>query len=133
MMKPVPVADDVSRPFWDGCKAHKLLIQKCRDCGTPRFPPSAVCAKCQSSETEWVEVSGRGTVYSWIVVVHPVPREVYGDEVPYVVALIDLEEGVRMVSNIVGCDPHAVTDGMPVEVTFVAEGDTVLPKFQPRG
>ena len=76
--------------------------------------------------------SGRGTVFSWIVVVHPVPKEVYRDDVPYVVALVELEEGVRMPTNIIGCDPQAITADMAVEVVFdqVAD-DLVLPRFRP--
>ncbi|WP_342641057.1 Zn-ribbon domain-containing OB-fold protein [Rhodoligotrophos ferricapiens] len=131
--KPVPVADSDSAPFWEGCRAHRLMIQRCGSCKTPRFPPMRTCPKCHSTETEWFKASGRGTVYSWIVVQHPVPREVYGQDVPYVVALIDLEEGVRMVSNVIGLDPHAIIGNMPVEVTFEeGQGGVVLPKFKPR-
>ncbi|MGF7159393.1 hypothetical protein FHS85_001012 [Rhodoligotrophos appendicifer] len=131
--KPIPVPDADSAPFWDGTRAHKLLIQRCTNCGTLRFPARKSCGHCHSDASDWTEVSGKGRVYSWIVVNHPVPREVYGQEVPYVVALIDLDEGVRMVSNIIGCDVHAVTAEMPVEVVFEAgQGGMVLPKFKPQ-
>lgn len=131
--KPVPVPDSDSELFWRGCREGRLLIQRCSDCRTPRFPAREHCAKCHSNENEWIEASGRGKVFSWIVVVHPVPREVYGSDVPYVVALIDLTEGIRMASNIVGCDPHAVYAGMEVEVSFEKRPDgVVLPKFRPR-
>ena len=133
LSKPVPVADADSEPFWEGCREHRLLIQRCTSCGTFCFPPHRSCPKCRSEASDWVEASGRGNVYSWIVVNHPVPREVFAGEVPYVVALIDLDEGVRMASNIIGCDPHAVTAGMPVEVVFEqGQGGMVLPKFRPR-
>ena len=81
---------------------------------------------------QWVRASGQGKVYSWIVVTHPVPREVYGDEVPYIVALIDLAEGTRMASNIIGCKPDDVVADMAVEVVFedVSE-DVTLAKFRP--
>ncbi len=131
-MKPVPVPDADSEPFWSGCRAHRLRIQECTACGTRRFPPHRLCPACHSDQSRWIDASGRGRVYSWITVVHPVPKEVYAGDVPYVVALIELEEGVRMVSNIVGCDPHAVTAAMPVEVTFEpGPSGFVLPKFKP--
>ncbi|MBI4968647.1 MAG: Zn-ribbon domain-containing OB-fold protein [Rhodospirillales bacterium] len=130
--KPVPAPDPDTKPFWDGCRKHELLIQECDACGRFHFPPAGRCPHCGATGSRWVKASGKGTVYSWIVVVHPVPKEVYAGEVPYVVALVDLEEGVRMATNIVGCDPHAVTANMPVEVSFqdVAD-DLTLPCFRP--
>lgn len=130
--KPLPSPDPESAPFWEGCREGRLLIQRCRTCGTHRFPPTDFCPACRSHETEWVEASGRGRVFSWIVVRHPVPKEVYAGEVPYVVAIVALEEGVRMVSNLVEVAPEAVTADMAVEVRFrpAAEG-IVLPVFAP--
>jgi uncharacterized OB-fold protein len=130
--KPVPVPDAVSRPFWDGCARHQLLIQRCAACGRFRHPPGPACPGCGSRETRWIEVSGRGRVFSWVVVRHPVPLDVYRTDVPYVVALIDLHEGVRMVSNIVGCDPDSIIVDMAVSVCFVPYGpEHVLPQFSP--
>ncbi len=130
--KPIPVADAETAPYWDGCREGRLLIQQCADCRRRRFPPHRLCPHCHSANADWVEATGRGKVYSWIVVNHPVPKEVYREEVPYVVALIELEEGVRMVSNIVGCDPHDVAADMPVSVFFEpADGGMVLPRFRP--
>jgi uncharacterized OB-fold protein len=130
--KPLPVPDPDSQLFWQGCKRHKLLLQRCADCGRYRYPPAPVCAHCRSRAAEWREASGRGRVYSWIVVHHPVPREVYAAEVPYVVALIELEEGVRIASNVVGCAADAVAADMPVSVTFEDVNETIsLPKFRP--
>ena len=131
--KPLPEPDADSRPYWDGCARHKLMLQRCGGCGRYSFPPSPACPDCHEHTTEWREATGRGSVYSWIVVTHPVPKPVFGDDVPYVVTLIELEEGVRMPSNVVGCEPGAVEDGMAVEVVFddVAEG-VALPKFRPR-
>ena len=132
--KPVPVPDPDSAPFWEGCRQGRLLIQHCRTCGHHQFPPGNVCSSCGADTVEWKEASGRGTVFSWIVVVHPVPKPVYAGDVPYVVALVELEEGVRMPTNIVGCDSSAITAGMPVSVFFdpVADG-VVLPRFRPTG
>jgi uncharacterized protein len=130
--KPRPEPDTESAPFWNGVRQHKLLVQECARCGTRRFPATTYCAHCQSGESRWIECTGRGEVFSWVVVRHPVPKETYANEVPYVVALITLDEGPRLVSNIVGCDPHAVEAGMRVKVRFEDQSDgTVLPKFEP--
>lgn len=132
--KPVPVPDPDSAPFWEGCRRSRLLIQRCRACDHAQFPPSSVCAHCGSDDVAWVEAAGTGTVFSWIVVRHPVPKPVYAADVPYVVALIELAEGVRMPSNVIDCAPEDVRAAMPVEVTFrkVSE-DVVLPLFRPIG
>lgn len=130
--KPLPVADVETRPFWDACRQGKLMLQRCTHCGHHRFPPTYFCSKCQSAGHEWIESKGRGRVFSWIIVRHPVPREVYDADVPYVVALIELDEGVRITSNIVGIAPEKVTADMPVRVIFRQATDEVtLPLFEP--
>jgi uncharacterized protein len=129
--KPVPSPDADSAPFWRACRSRKLLLQRCVSCGAVRFPPSGMCPQCRSTAAEWIEASGRGTLYSWIVVHHPVPKEVYAADVPYVVALVELEEGVRMPTNLVGCAPHAIRGGMPVEVVFdEVSAELTLPRFR---
>jgi uncharacterized OB-fold protein len=130
--KPLPYLDPESRPFWEGAKAHKLLLVQCRSCKTHRFPPTTFCAKCSSDAYDWVEAKGTGKVFSWIVVRHPVPKEVYAAEVPYIVALIALDEGVRMTSNIIDCKPEDVTADMRVSVTFRdVTPEITLPAFTP--
>lgn len=104
--RPRPEPDPDSRAYWDACRKHRLIVQYCSNCKTPRFPPGPVCSVCGSTERFWKEASGRGRIFSWIVVRHPVPAEIFAAEVPYVVALIDLEEGVRLPSNVVGCSPE---------------------------
>src|SRR5688572_22551207 len=131
LAKPTPVVDHLSAPFWEGCREDQLLVQTCGECGTPRFPPGPMCPACGSEQSAWKPATGRGRVYSWIVVRHPIPAEIYASDVPYVVALIDLDEGVRMPTNIVDCAPEAVTAGMPVEVCFRTVGDLRLPQFRP--
>ena len=132
--KPVPVEDPDSAPFWAGCRDHQLLVQHCLHCGTPRYPARPHCYECQSTRHEWRAASGLGSVYSWIVVHHPVPKDIYAGDVPYVVALIDLDEGVRVASNIIDCDPAAISDGMRVAVLFEQVTPQVtLPKFRPAG
>lgn len=134
MLPPLPVADPLTKPFWDGCREQRLLVQKCRACGSVRHPPGPVCLECRSPEADWIDSKGQGSVYSWIVVRHPIPAEVYADKVPYVVALIDLDEGTRVVSNITHCDLEAVEAGMRVEVYFRQATETVtLPQFKPVG
>ena len=131
-LKPLPVVDIQSEPFWSACKEERLVIQKCNVCGTHRFPAMHYCANCQSDSYDWVEASGKGKVFSWIIVNHPVPADVWGDDVPYAVGLIELDEGPRMVSNIVECDHDDIFGDMPVEVTFEAAGEHFkLPKFKP--
>ena len=130
--KPLPVPDPETRPFWEACRRGRLMLQRCSDCGHVRFPPTRFCARCRSARCEWVDSKGEGQVFSWIVVRHPVPRDMYAQDVPYVVALIELAEGVRVPSNIVGCAPEDVTAGMPVSVIFRAvTPDITLPLFQP--
>ena len=130
--KPIPVLDVETRPFWEACQKGRLMLQRCTDCGHIRFPPTHFCAKCRSVKCDWVESKGHGRVFSWIVVRHPVPRDVYAQEVPYVVALIELDEGVRIPSNIIDCKPEDVSAGMPVSVVFRAvTPDVTLPLFQP--
>jgi uncharacterized OB-fold protein len=115
--------------FWDGVREHRLLIQRCAQCGALRHPPRPMCPECQSLEWDTVEASGRGTVYSFVVPHHP-PLPWFPE--PYVVALVDLEEGTRIVTNLVGVVPAAVTTGMRVAVRFEHfDDDVVLPLFAP--
>ena len=95
-----------------------------------RWPPGPMCPIARRPRRDWISVSGRGTLYSWVVAVHPVDP-VLADQVPYVVGLVELEEGVRVVGNVEGCPPHEVTVGMPVEVFFEEVGDVRLPNFAP--
>jgi uncharacterized OB-fold protein len=130
--KPIPVPDPDTAPFWAGCRESRLLIQHCEACGHNQFPPSNLCAHCGAGGLSWKQASGAGKVFSWIVVRHPVPKPVYAQDVPYVVALVELAEGVRMPSNIIGCSPEDVVADMPVKVTFKQVTDeVVLPLFEP--
>ena len=130
--KPLPVLDPETRPFWEACRRGRLMLQRCSDCGHIRFPPTRFCARCRSVNCEWIDSKGEGRVFSWIVVRHPVPKDVYAMDVPYVVALVTLEEGVRMPTNIVGIDPDAVTAYMPLKVQFRdVTPEITLPVFAP--
>ena len=126
---PLPRPTPLSRPFWDGCNEGELRVQRCEDCGTHVFIPNFVCTSCFSESLEWVVSSGKGTVYSWTVVHRP-QRPSF--RCPYAVAIVELEEGYHMLSNLLGVDPEAVAVGMPVEVEFVKSSDDItLPYFKP--
>jgi uncharacterized OB-fold protein len=127
--KPVPVASLESKPYWEGIRQHRLLIPSCKDCGHQWFPPSLLCPNCNSAHTGWTEGSGRGKIFSYVVF-HRVYHRGFATEVPYVVALIELDEGPRLLSNIVGKPPEQIACEMPVQVIFedVAE-DVTIPKF----
>ncbi len=129
--KPLPSVNKETSPYWEGCRRGELLIPRCRDCGWYQFYPRAVCGNCLSQNIEWVPSSGRGQVYSYTVI-HQNQSPGFASEVPYVLAYIELEEGVRMMSNVVNCPPDEVRIGMPVEVLFEpATKEITLPKFRP--
>ena len=106
-------------------------MQRCQDCQAYQFYPRGICAGCWSSDVRWVPSSGRGTVWTFTVTrQNRTPG--FAEETPYVLALVELEEGVKMFTNVVGCDPGDVAIGMPVEVTFVQATDQVsIPYFKP--
>lgn len=130
--KPVPVINPWAKPFWEAARKEQLVYQRCRDCGTNVFYPRIACTNCFSDNLDWVQSSGRGTVYSYTVVENNCPSAFISD-LPFVIAIVKLEEkGVQMLSNIVGCDPKDVRCDMPVEVVFEKLNDEVtLPKFRP--
>lgn len=128
--RPRPAMNQDTQFFWDGASRHELLIQRCRACQTLRHPPRTMCGACGSLEWDTVRASGRGEIFSYVVMHHP---PVPGFEMPYVVALVSLEEGTRIVTSIVGMDPSEVQIGMPVELAFLAvDDDLTLPVFKPR-
>ena len=128
MEKPFPLPDADTAPFWDAVTAGRLDVQRCQSCGRHVFYPRSLCPHCGGADLEWVTVSGRGTVYSYTVV-HRAPAE-FEAEAPYVVALVELEEGVRMLTRLIDVEPAAVGVGMPVEVAL--SGEPRLPYFRPR-
>ncbi|MDY6973430.1 MAG: Zn-ribbon domain-containing OB-fold protein [Thermodesulfobacteriota bacterium] len=133
--KNLPIIDGDGREFWMGCKMHKLLIQRCEDCGTYRFPPRILCSNCLSMNTKWSEVKGRGKIFSFMVA-HSAfdasgPKPAWNADLPLVTATIDMDEGFRMVGQIVGCKPEEVKIGMEVETFFEdATEDITLPKLK---
>ena len=130
MTIPLPRPSQLSRPHWEGCREGALRVQHCRECGAFVFIPQPICTRCQCDSLEWVESSGRGTVYSYTVVHRP-QRPAFA--VPYVVAIVELEEGWYMLTNLVDVAPEAVRVGLPVEVTFRPMSDEItLPYFRQR-
>ena len=115
--KPVPRITDEDRPFWEAARAHRLELPRCADCGHLRFPPYATCPKCLSERREWTEVSGRGTVWGYVVMRQPyLPG--YRDELPYNVVLVELDEGPLLYGNLVDLPHEQVRPGIPVEAVF---------------
>lgn len=126
--RPKPAMNDDTQFFWDGCAQGRLLIQRCSSCGTLRHPPRPACGACGGFDWDTVEASGRGEVYSYAVHHHP---PVPGFGIPYVVALVALEEGTRIVANLEGIAPADVKIGMPVSVSFVKIDETLtVPAFR---
>lgn len=119
--RPAPTPDADSAPYWAAAHEGRLVIQRCQRCGNRQLYPRDRCLMCRST-VEWVEASGRGTVYSYTVIRQQYARP-FRDWVPYVVALVDLEEGPRVMTNIVGCEPDAVRVGMAVRATFEVVSD----------
>ena len=131
---PAPVVNADSAPYWEGAREGRLLLQRCGDCGTLRFFPRYLCTACGSDRTEWAEASGRGRVHSFTIV-HRAAFPEFQARTPYVVALIDLEEGPRVMTNIVGDDALGVAIGDAVVVEFEARGTegAKVPQFKRAG
>ena len=126
----LPLIDNETQPFWDACREHKLLLRHCLACGATTFYPRAFCPVCWSDDVEWVEASGRARLYTWSVV-HRNDLPPFDERVPYVAAIVELEEGPRMMTNIVDVEHDQLRVGMELVVTFRAEADdVVLPLFR---
>ena len=129
--KPLPIVTDENRPFWDGCREGKLLLQFCAACQQHQFYPRLYCMQCESDRLRWVEASGRGVIYSYTII-HQNKSPDFMADVPYNVAIVQLEEGPRMMSNIVDIDPADLRVDLPVTVVFDPVNDTIsLPRFRP--
>lgn len=126
--RPKPAQSADTSFFWEGAERGELLIQRCMSCRTLRHPPGPGCASCGSLDWDTLRSSGRGTVYSYAVHHYP---PVPGFDVPNLVGLIELEEGVRVIANVVGVGADDVEIGMPVEVFFADFDGVVLPQFRP--
>jgi uncharacterized OB-fold protein len=127
-LKPIVTLD--IKFFWDACDKGELVAERCAQCRKFRFPPRPMCPHCHSTQRDIVKLSGRGTVYSWIRPQHPKP---VGFDAPPIVGVIELEEGFRLVSNVIGIEFEKITVGLPVEVMFdKTVGGRQVPVFRPR-
>jgi uncharacterized OB-fold protein len=129
--KPVPEPTRDSKPYWDALREGRLVIQQCAACSKLRHYPRPVCDACYSMESTWRQVSGRGTLHSWTVAHHPF-HPGFKSELPYVLATVDLDEGVRMIAQLRGVAPAALRIGLPVALTLErATAELTLPVFDP--
>lgn len=136
--KPVPVPDEGSAPFFDGALQGKLMLLRCRRCDTFMSPTAYLgvpvrprCVNCFARELEWAPSSGRATLYSFALM-HQLYDEAFAAELPYNIAVVETEEGVRLTSQVVGCPNHELEIGMQLEVMFERRSDEVaIPKFRP--
>ena len=126
---PLPTPTAISAPHWEGCRQGELRVQHCRACGKYVFIPQPTCTDCLSSDLDWVTSSGRGQLYSYTVVHRPQQPSF---ETPYVVAIVELDEGFHMLTNLIDCPEHAIAVGMPLEAVFKPLSEEItLPYFRP--
>jgi uncharacterized protein len=127
----LPSPDPETRPFWDAAREHRLLIQRCEDCGSAIFYPRPFCPECWSEQVAWVEAAGRATLYTWSTVYrNDLPP--FGARVPYGAAIVERHEGPRMMTNIVDCDHDELRIGMRLEAVFRDETEDITgPDFRP--
>jgi uncharacterized OB-fold protein len=127
---PLPHPSPASQPFWDGCERSELLYQRCSNCGRAIFIPALLCRFCGSRDLSWAQSAGLGAVYSWSIVWRP---QSPAFSTPYAAAIIDLDEGYQMLSNVIGCEPDDIHAGLRVAVEFHLVGEGInLPYFRPQ-
>ncbi len=128
----IPPHTEMTQPYWDASREQKLVVQQCKDCAQHSFPPRAHCPNCGATQLTWEPVSGKGVIYTYTVAHRP-PHPVLSEQCPLVIAVVELEEGPRMITNIIGCDSNDVEVGMAVQVAFelIDDSDIVLPVFKP--
>ncbi|MEX0761577.1 MAG: Zn-ribbon domain-containing OB-fold protein [Dehalococcoidia bacterium] len=131
--KPLPVAQPESDRYWEGARNSELWLQRCESCHSTQFYPRRFCTACGSRDVGWLRATGRGTLYTFTIVHRP-PHPGFADDLPYIAAIVELEEGPRVPTNVVGVDPapENLEIGMPVRAVFEKATDQVtLPKFTP--
>jgi uncharacterized protein len=131
--KAVPEPTPETQPFWDGCARGELMLQRCRACGKPYFYPRPICPSCGSTDVEWFTASGQATLYSYVI--NHRPARGFEADGPYAIAVVELAEGPRMMTNIVGIPntPEDLVLDMALQVTFEQRGEISLPLFTPAG
>ena len=128
---PRPLSPEVTRPFWEAAKRHELVMPRCTRCDYLFFYPRSECPRCLSTHLEWMQVSGRGRLHTYTIVYQPA-NAAFRDDTPYIYAVVQLDEGPRMVSNVVQCELEAVKVDMPLEAIFDdVTPECTLVKFKP--
>ena len=130
IQKPLPEPDDASRPFWDGAAAGRLMLMRCNSCRTWRLPSRMHCDRCLSTEVGWEQASGRGTVRTFGIM-HQRYHPGFANDLPYNVTIVELDEGPRLPTNLVGVSNADIKVGMKVVVDWERHADVTLPKFRP--
>ena len=129
--KPLPRLNADNRPFWEGCRKHELRFQQCGNCCHVQWPPSSLCPRCHSTDVRWLISKGTGRIFTFAVY-HTAYHPGFAPDLPYTTAVVVLDEGPRLLTNIVDCPPGEVKCDMPVEVVWVDIDDAItLPKFKP--
>ncbi len=129
--KPLPRVTEITKPYWDGARAGKFMLQRCRECKQPFHYPRPWCPHCWSVEYDWFEASGRGHIITFSIV-HQAPSQPFATDAPYVLAVVRLKEGPQMMANVIGIDPEKVKVDMPVKITFEERaGGVRIPQFEP--
>jgi uncharacterized OB-fold protein len=121
---PRPLSPELTRPFWEAAKRHELVLPRCKTCDYLFFYPRSECPRCLSNQLEWMRVSGRGRLHTYTIVNQPA-NAAFRDDTPYVYAVVQLDEGPRMVSNVVQCAIDVLSVDMPLEAVF----DDVTPEW----
>jgi uncharacterized OB-fold protein len=129
--KLAPRISPETQSFWDGCRQGELRYQRCLGCDRVQFYPRALCAGCGATSLEWRRSRGEGRIHT-VTVVYRAPSPAFRADVPYAIALVDLDEGFRMMANVLGSDPESLAIGDRVRVVFEARGDVALPQFERR-
>lgn len=132
LVRPMPLMDGLTRQFYEWCGRGELRFQRCSRCATWRHVPRELCAECGSFDHEWVRSSGKGTLFTYTIVaraLHPA----FANAVPYAATVVELDEGVRILSNVIDCPPGQLRIGMPLHVDFEPQADSItLPVFRSR-
>ncbi len=128
--RPLPQRTEIAEGYWEAARRHELAVQRCSDCGVLRHYPQERCPECISAAHEWAPLCGRGTIYTYVVS-HAAFHPFFQDRLPYVIATIELDEGVRMVCDLLDTDPNSVEIGQRVAVEFAdMPGQGTMPRFK---
>lgn len=128
--RPLPHPSPLTRPFWDGARRRELWVQSCGSCGGYIFYPRYICPACGADRLGWDQVSGLGRVFTYTVARKPT-HPAFADRVPYIIAVVELDEGPKLTTNVVGIDPEDVSIGLPVRASYEDAGEVTLVHFEP--